>query len=312
MLTRPTVIVLGAGASAPYGFYTGGELLNEARRYPAQQFQDFIPPEYRNAAPALHAALTETLERSIDAMLETRPTLMDAGKAFMARWLLQCERNYRDRPHAVDDAIRVRRWHEMLWGACDLRSLDAFRKTPLTLVTYNYDRLVEFSLVHSLRARFDAPLADCAAALDCIGPIHVHGQLGTLPDFAPRNDMTIPFGGGAANFEGDCITAARGIKIVHEPRPRDEPFVRARDAIKSADRVIFLGFGYGRTNVERLLLTECMRRETQVYLCSSGFTPQQQAAHVRSQFEPWDATLHPGNEHQDIVQFLNFYPKALL
>src|ERR1017187_996052 len=110
MLTGRTVIVLGAGASAPYGFYTGGELLNEARKYPPQQFQGFVPPEYRDAAPKLHAALTETLERSIDAMLETRPTLMDAGKAFMARWLLQCERNYRERPHAVDDAIRARRW----------------------------------------------------------------------------------------------------------------------------------------------------------------------------------------------------------
>jgi hypothetical protein len=313
MIRQRTVIVLGAGASVPYGFWSGQGLLDEARKYSAEEFSNVLPVRFGGEAPALHRALRGTLSSSIDAALETRPRLVDAGKAFMARWLLQCEQNWRDNQRLVEQSHPGQQWHELLWSACDLASLDAFRATPLTLITYNYDRSVEFALTRALQETFDAPPAECAQALDCIGPIHLHGQLGTLPQFPSAGDSVIPFGGmGNGVDEGDCLTAARGIKIIHEPEPTDEAFVRARDAIASAVRVIFLGFGYSARNVARLQLQKCMDRGVQLYLCTSGFSTQQVVAHVRPLFSDWGPRLQHGTENQDIVQFFRAFPEALL
>ena len=307
MLSKRTVIILGAGASMPYGFPSGEGLLRAGRLYPVDQLPQYILPQYHIEVPAFHRALHGTLERSIDAMLETRDDIVPIGKAFMARWLLEAERRMRDFPKYEPDI-----WYETLWGACDLSSLEAFRATPLTIVTYNYDRSLEFALARSLRERFSASEIDCAKAFDCIGPIHLHGQLGHLPAFTQRDEGVVPFGGSIQQLtDGNCVRAASAIRIVHEPKPQDEAFVRARDALAAADRVIFLGFSYAKSNIERLLLPECLRKTADVYLCVKGFRPEQQVAQVRCYFGPWWNNLKVGHEIEDIVQFFRRFPDAL-
>jgi hypothetical protein len=292
----------------PYGFPSGEGLLRAARRYDAQQLREQVRPLPSIHVPALESALKGTLARSIDAMLETRLDIVDAGKAFMARWLLNCEGRFRDTPDDSDH-----RWYETLWAACDLGSLEAFRATPLTLLTYNYDRSLEFALARSLQETFRASEIACAEALDCIGPIHLHGQLGILPSFTDSPHLAVPFGGDASQITDDnCSTAARAIKIVHEPTPQDEAFMRARSALGAAERVIFLGFGYARTNVERLLLRDCVQKRTEIYLCVTGFRREQQDTDVRCWFGPWESNLRVGRENEDIVQFFRHFPEALL
>jgi hypothetical protein len=195
-----------------------------------------------------------------------------------------------------------------------LTSLEGFRATPLTIVTYNYDRSVEYALARALQVRWPglAP-ADYAHALDCIGPIHLHGQLGRLPGFPGENGSEVPFGGDPDRLtDANHIVAASGIQIVHESNPQAEPFIRARDAISAAERVIFLGFGYAATNVTRLALQTYIRRTADVYLCVKGFTPQQQVANVRCHFGPGIPHLEVGTEDEDIVQFFRRFPEAIL
>lgn len=292
----------------PYGFPSGQGLLRHARTYPAPQLADQVRPSPRTSVPALQRALKGTLATSIDAMLETRPDIVDVGKAFMARRLLSCERNLRDGVGESDG-----RWYETLWAACDLRSLEAFRATPLTVITYNYDRSLEFALVRSLEETFRAPERDCANALDCIGPIHLHGRLGILPSFTDSPELTVPFGGGPEQVtDHECLTAAQAIKIVHEPTPQDEAFIRARDALSAADRVMFLGFGYAHQNMERLQLQTCMHKNADIYVGLTGFSPQQQLALVRPFFNPWlGDSVRWGREDEDIVRFLRRFPEAL-
>src|ERR1700683_290409 len=105
--TRP-VIILGAGASMPYGFPSGRQMLDDARRLSAWDLSNQVPAEHREGAIALHKALMKTLEQSIDAMLETQPAeVVNAGKDLMARTLLQCERNLREQPqfYPPDDRL---------------------------------------------------------------------------------------------------------------------------------------------------------------------------------------------------------------
>ena len=147
MITRPTVFVLGAGASHPYGFPLGQGLLNEVVR------------ELSNADGEFHhevCAVIREVERvkafardlrlcgrsSIDAFLETRQEFVDVGKAAIARVLSEYESDGRlthDRP---DEG-----WYHYLFDRMLTRSPDDFRNNRLCVVTFNFERSFERALV---------------------------------------------------------------------------------------------------------------------------------------------------------------------
>jgi hypothetical protein len=96
VITRPTVFVLGAGASHPYGFQLGIELVKQALRLlkgrderrhmvlqacacPERVLEEFVTALERSASP------------SIDAFLEGRPEFLDVGKAVIAALLIPHE-----------------------------------------------------------------------------------------------------------------------------------------------------------------------------------------------------------------------------
>jgi hypothetical protein len=315
MLSKKTVVILGAGASMPYGFPSGQQLLQEAQSYETpDRLAGFINTPARAGAEAFFAALRGTLDQSIDAMLETLPPpVVEGGKGFIARFLLDREYDARTRgpkPHPDQKKLGYR-WLPHLWNILDFRSLKDFRATPIQFVTYNYDRSLEHALFEAITVKFPGSTPDqCREAMDCIGPIHLHGQLGPLPELAGASG-TVPYGGGGASgpTDKDCMIATQAIQIVHEPTPQSEPFIRARAAIAWADRIIFLGFGYSKTNVDRLLLKDCLRKEANVFLCVLGFTEAQQLQTLKPLFDGWNVTM--GREEYDIVEFFRHNPHAL-
>lgn len=68
----------------------------------------------------------------------------------------------------------------------------------------------------------------------------------------------VPFGAAHAGENIDSAIAnlieraANGIKIVHQADGTTDEFSRARAALHGAERVVFLGFSFGRANVDRL------------------------------------------------------------
>jgi hypothetical protein len=92
MLSKQTVLILGAGASAPYDFKTGRTQLDWARSLNESQLVQETAPFERTRVPQLRATLRGTGERSIDAMLRADSPLLPHAKALMARDLLRSER----------------------------------------------------------------------------------------------------------------------------------------------------------------------------------------------------------------------------
>jgi len=145
VITTPTVLILGAGASAPRGFPTGGQLLAQARSQELYGLAEMIKPLPAAAAPALYEAIAQTGDRSLDAMLEYRSDLIQAGKTLMARALLYCEsRAFPSREDSQTD------WYRELWANLDADSLENFRANQITIFTYNYDRSLEHFLISAL------------------------------------------------------------------------------------------------------------------------------------------------------------------
>ena len=124
-----------------------------------------------------------------------------------------------------------------------------FGSNQLAVITFNYDRTVEHFLHTSLKNSYGKTNAECAAVLQSIPVIHLHGRLAPLPWQSSKGrpyDVTTDPESVKAGIEN--------IKIIHEDirDGRDKDFARAKDLIAEAEQVLFLGFGYGPTNIERL------------------------------------------------------------
>lgn len=91
----------------------------------------------------------------------------------------------------------------------------------------------------------------CREALEQIPIVHVHGRLGFLPwqkDCDPRRRYE------PTTDPGVLISAAASIKIVHEDidDSQDKDFRFAKNLMRNAEQIYFLGFGYAPTNIQRL------------------------------------------------------------
>ncbi len=248
MITKPTVLILGAGASAPYGFPTGrslllqitaelspgvdGELRRNLASFPESEITEF------------QANLLDSNQPSVDAFLESRPNFTELGKTAIAIKLIGCEK-----PDALKRTAK-QEWYEYLWYQLGPRK-DDFWGSKLSVITFNYDRSFEYSLFRSLQSAFGLSEDDAADTLKSIPITHVYGQLG-LPDFLDKkNGRSYAPDLNAPNLK----RAVSGIEIVREsegvPSDRAEAIHKA---LSNAEVVCYLGFGYHEANVERLKL----------------------------------------------------------
>jgi len=243
MITTPTVLILGAGSSLMYGFPSGARLRKQIlqrlssggsemrRTYESMGFN-------KHAVQVFHDALLKSGTESVDALLEHRTDLLTIGKTAIAEALIPCENEA-----ALFNAKRD--WYGYLADRLDA-PFDRFNENRLTVVTFNYDRSLEWYLFNSLGARFSKKHAEVIRQLSNIPIIHLYGTLGGVPwdSHSRQYDPTL---------NPKSIRLARdAIKIIHEGERNEEEFDRALNALRTAKRIIFLGFGYNRTNISRL------------------------------------------------------------
>ncbi|HET6442210.1 MAG TPA: SIR2 family protein [Phycisphaerae bacterium] len=267
MIKTPTVFVLGAGASVPYGYPTGVQLR-------AQVLQDLVgSPDINNCLSGVGhknvmqfaEALEKSRETSVDAFLEYRREFERAGKLAMAYELLRRE----DERKLFSKGPISGDWLTYLLSAMK-GPFDSFGDNSVSFITFNYDRVLEHALFNAVKHRYGKPDEDCAAVLKKIPIVHVHGSLGPLPwqesGGLPYGKVPLP--------PGEVKPAADRIKIVYEGAEQDPEFNEARKLITTADRIYFLGFGYNKDNVERLHLGEC-KEGARIYGSALGFSDRE-------------------------------------
>lgn len=246
MINRRTVLVLGAGASMPYGFPSGAGLreiiCGEGNNSQAVQ-RGLIAAGYDEDHLRLFiTALRNSGRQSVDAFLEHRRDFLGIGKAAIAVALIPYEV---PRDLQVDVGLHGR-WYAHLFDQLEA-SPDQWRRNALTIVTYNYDRSLEFFLWKALENSFGMTPEDAGELLEAIPILHLHGCLAPL---GPNLLTERPYSPEVRS--GSVRTAAESIKVIGEATPTDAVFAQARGALSAAERVYFLGFGYHPTNLGRL------------------------------------------------------------
>jgi hypothetical protein len=286
-------------------------MLDDAKMYDAAALRGMTSGSLNeDQQQELLSALSDTQEDSLDAMLETQPDyIQKAGKRIISKRILECEVNEQDYIRGIrSDRKEFRNWFSYLFsrmteGTNSLKSF--FESNSVTFITYNYDRLIEHKLMSGLRAKFHAGEDDWETIRSKV--IHLHGSVGDIQPSARR----VPWGLGLADDRSGqqqvlsaLVWSEETIKIVHEPKPDAEEFKLAKAALAQADCVYFLGFGFGRPNVDRLDFS-AVNHDAQIRYTRLGMTESEANLYV---LEP----LRKAKANRFQIEKLEFDALALL
>jgi hypothetical protein len=265
MFWKNTVLILGAGASMPYGYPSGEGLVNAIlntpdtdiiiRRRGEAGFGDGTVQYFRQK-------LRRAGGCTIDEFLEWNAEFRDLGGFLIAEQLLANEN---------EDALfetRQDAWYHKLVKAIAPRP-NAVDCNRLAIITFNYDRSLEQYLTVALTNRFQNWSIDRAAeALERIPILHVHGQLGLLPwQSGSANRFKYNSELSAARLKD----AANSIALIHESRHDNEIFQHAQRLIRESEYIFCLGFAYHDTNMAHLQFPPCHpNQKTNDHYCIEG------------------------------------------
>jgi hypothetical protein len=249
MINTSMVFVLGAGASADFHFPVGQGLLRIVANWrgnsgPIHSFKElgYSERDLQVFCEALHYSG----EASIDAFLEKRPEFMEIGKTAMAIELIG-----REQTGYIFEDPNGSNWMKYLLGKMQGRTFEEFAENKVSFVTFNYDRVIEHFLFTALKNAWGKSDEEVGALLSKLPFIHLHGRLGYLPWQSTTGKDVRAFDP-ALNTETIRV-AASGIKVVHEGvEDRKQEFGQAKQFIRGAARVYFLGVGTSNINLERI------------------------------------------------------------
>ena len=191
---------------------------------------------------------------SVDHFLERRPDHLYSGKAAIAAALIP-----KEDPESLRPAKRER-WYEYLFEVMmeRVRSREYFSDNKLSVLTFNYDRSLEFFLFQALKSTFGCSSDEAVKTLQGIPIVHLYGSLGEFPE--PARNLPLPEFRGrgyAPQYTKEQLyRAAEMILVPHEKEDRkiyeDEAFQKAYDILDFAKVLFFLGFGYHSNALKRL------------------------------------------------------------
>ena len=248
MITRPTTLILGAGASQPYGFPTGGQLRNQILLLTSPSNFDALnlyrelgfTPDNVNF---FNQSFKRSGQPSIDSFLEHRKEFIEIGKTSIAMALISKENEN------LLFMCDGNSWYEFLFKEMATGFID-LSSNKLSVLTFNYDRSLEHFLLTSISNSYGKSYADCKKVLELIPVVHLHGDLGGLDMVnSPVNGMRAY--NPTVDLESIKIAASR-IKIIHEGEQNKPEFDRARHILSQSEFVCFLGFGYNEISMARL------------------------------------------------------------
>ncbi|SRR6266481_751023 len=255
MITRPTLLILGAGASMDYGFPSARALKSDiceqfsrpdgdAIKFLCDTQEYFRPYDFVEFCKALQLSG----QPSVDAFLERNSDYIEIGKVAIAYCLIPYEDERRLFPPRSDIHL-----YEYIFSRLG-SDITSFGTNHISIITFNYDRSLEHFLATALynSNRTSSTPEQAQEAVKALPILHLYGQLAPLPwqarEYARLYKPDIRY--------RDVMSATKFIKIISEKKEaelhKDIDFSRAWELINGAEKICFLGFGYNQTNVQRL------------------------------------------------------------
>lgn len=317
MFRAKTCFVLGAGASLEAGFPIGSALLTTImeklnlrykfnslnsgdsviaaallQKVGGQYGEDFN--EYLYAAWRICEAAQIGL--SIDNVIEQHDDdyrVQLCGKIAIAVSLLAAEKNSRlmpDRYETSPDLNKMKgTWYptfvQMLCENVPRRSIESlFDNVPI--VTFNYDRSVEYYLPQELMRVYGIDRNAADSAVSRLNIVHPYGQVAKLASSVESGG--IGYGAAGINY----LDLSENIITFSERIDDESQLARIRQPIDDAEQIVFLGSAFHRQNLE--LITPRTSRYRRVYATTLGIHGTEQDV-VRLDLSSRFNVPNPGN-----------------
>lgn len=245
MLEDKTVLVLGAGASEPYGFPPGKALrkqildnLQDSESISSRQL--YSCGFNKNEVQDFHYSLARCRQETIDEFLNDRTALRRIGGFAIAQALIFCEgeRNV----HPANDWEPQKDWYTHLFDALDLKEPTP---SPVTgIITFNYDRSLEYYFDVTMKVSYQGETyKNATSKFETIPLVHVHGVLGTLSERAYEQKVNTQL----LQDIGESLKITRDSDL-----DNSELYAQAREVLNKAKTVMFIGVGYHQESLQRL------------------------------------------------------------
>lgn len=265
MIETKTCLVLGAGASAPYGLPTGTELRDlilvthsvdgraTALKFPSRGHgrpfdrRTYDGPPVR-ASQEAHDAWNNLLSTITDAaevkqLAEFRTVFFRAKRLSIDKFL---EHNFREfgdvgRLQIAIAILNCEDWHALdkgwyaeLFNQITPNRPADLREGMLSVVTFNYDRSFEMFFWDAFRSTFSLTREETGEVFGRLNIVHVYGDLGGLGE-VDYGDL------------GNAIEAAKRINPIRPEAPATQAEISKR--LNNAENICFIGFGFAPENL---------------------------------------------------------------
>ncbi|MCH7497208.1 MAG: hypothetical protein IH971_05085 [Candidatus Marinimicrobia bacterium] len=292
MIGEPTLFILGAGASAPYGYPTSYGLWERiVGRYPEnspvapmerRSFREFYSG-YLGRNPETSATQEKLIvnldkfhnsffgaDPSIDRFISRNLSFEDLGKKAIITMLFHAEQ-YSALPETLGD--RGDDWltyllREMTRDIVQSDKFATFHDNDVTFITFNYDRSLEQLTYNYLSSSFsELPDEAIVNAIEGLRILHVNGVLAPLP-WQKKDGIKQEYRKALKTV--DIHSHVQNIQIIYDQQSNDTK-IEIDAKLRAAKRIFFLGFGYADENMKLLGFPEILEPNQQIHGTTKGF-----------------------------------------
>jgi len=121
-----------------------------------------------------------------------------------------------------------------------------------------------------LQSRYNKSDGEIAQLLKSLPIIHLHGKLGDLPWQNTDSTKCREYNNTLSNQS--VKLSSNAIRIICEDIDNDTEFKEARKVLAEAEYIYFLGFGYNKTNLERLDISAIATKARRITGTACGFS----------------------------------------
>jgi hypothetical protein len=277
MNLKDTIFILGAGASKPYGYPTAGELrIDIIKNYEAVLRETIqLMRRSEDVLKGLMEEIKDIVEKfdlshtnSIDLFLSRNIGKIntDLGVRLLWVFIIWYERNSK-----LSSQIENRNedWYFEFFNELtnDITTFEELENLPnekIHFVTFNYDRSFENYIYTSFMHSFSLSAEETTKLFHKHFKIHhVYGKVANLEwesstdtlDY--KSSMLLPL----------AVQAPRLINLIYGGRKVDDEI---KELIKSKIKIVFLGFGFTKANIDFLDIRELLTPGHVIYATGIG------------------------------------------
>lgn len=244
-----TTLILGAGASASYGFPTGFELTKKILELEtSKDLLTYFSGQNSRLVNQFFNSFRKSTALSIDSFVAKNPNYIDIARTAIAMVLMEMEDRDVFFNHTIND-----HWYRYLINKICPDSWNDFDPSRISVVTFNYDISLEYFMAVAISHMYSKRLDEVATKLKTMEILHVYGKLDR--QFDTYGNIKTNIETDADNIEvtmHDVQNASRAIQLIGDEREDSRHFQVIQNIIHTSDQIGFLGFGFDPVNVDRI------------------------------------------------------------